>query len=153
MLVVFYKWSIHMKKDTHPKYQKVLFVDSSTGYKFVCGTTLQPEGTEKFDGVEYPVYHLAISSASHPLFTGSSQLLDAEGRVDKFHKRYGSKKETKETKVEAKVETKKDAKPEVKKDAKPEVKKEAKPEVKKETKVEAKVEPKKEAKKEAKKGA
>lgn len=85
-----------MKKNAHPKYQKILFVDSSTGYKFVCGSTLQPEGTEKFEGVEYPVYHLAISSASHPFFTGSSQMLDAEGRVDKFKKRYGSKKETTE---------------------------------------------------------
>lgn len=79
-----------MKKKIHPKYQKVLFVDSSTGYKFVCGTTLEPQGKETFEGVEYPVYHLPISSYSHPFFTGSSTLVDAEGRVEKFKNRYAS---------------------------------------------------------------
>lgn len=77
-----------MKKQIHPKYQKVLFVDSSTGTKFVCGSTLQPKATEMFEGVEYPVFHVAISSASHPFFTGSQQFVDSEGRVDKFRKRY-----------------------------------------------------------------
>lgn len=77
-----------MKKDIHPKYQKVLFVDSSTGHKFICGSTLQPKQTEKFEGAEYPVYHLSTSSASHPFFTGSKALVDSEGRVDKFKKRY-----------------------------------------------------------------
>lgn len=80
-----------MKKNTHPKYQQILFVDTSTGKKFVCGSTLQPKETEKHEGVEYPVYRLAISSASHPLFTGSTGLVDAEGRVDKFRKRYAAK--------------------------------------------------------------
>lgn len=79
-----------MKKKIHPKYQKVLFVDSSTGHKFVCGSTLQPEGTEMFEGVEYPVFYMSISSASHPFFTGSSQLVDAEGRIEKFRNRYAA---------------------------------------------------------------
>ena len=65
-----------------------------TGYKFVCGSTLQPTATEVFEGTEYPVYYLPISSASHPFFTGSSQLLDAEGRVEKFKVR-AAKKATK----------------------------------------------------------
>ena len=81
-----------MKKNTHPKYQKVLFIDSSTGYKFVCGSTLQSKETEVFEGVEYPVYRASISSASHPFFTGNKQFVDAEGRVDKFKKRYASQK-------------------------------------------------------------
>lgn len=79
-----------MKKNIHPKYQQVLFVDSSTGHKFVCGSTLEPEGTETFNGKEYPVYRVSVSSASHPFFTGSKQLVDAEGRVDKFKKRYSA---------------------------------------------------------------
>lgn len=79
-----------MKKKIHPKYQKVLFVDSSTGYKFVCGSTLQTNAKEVFEGVEYPVYYLSISSASHPFFTGSSQLVDAEGRIEKFRNRYAA---------------------------------------------------------------
>ena len=81
-----------MKKKGHPPYQDVLFVDSSTGYKFVCGSSLQPEEKATFEGKEYPVCHVAVSSASHPFFTGSSQLVDAEGRVDKFTKRYQNKK-------------------------------------------------------------
>lgn len=81
-----------MKKNTHPKYQKVLFVDSSNGKKFICGSTLQLEETEVYEGVEYPVYHMPVSSASHPFFTGSNQFVDSEGRVDKFNRRYGSKK-------------------------------------------------------------
>ena len=81
-----------MKKNAHPKYQQVLFVDSSTGYKFICGSTAQPEEKGTHEGVEYPMYRASISSASHPFFTGSKQLLDAEGRVDKFKKKYEAAK-------------------------------------------------------------
>jgi len=81
-----------MKEDTHPEYQQVLFVDTSTGKKFVCGSTLKPEQTEVFEGKEYPAYRVPISSTSHPFFTGSQQFVDTEGRVDKFRKRYGSRK-------------------------------------------------------------
>lgn len=81
-----------MKKKGHPPYQKVLFVDTATGYKFVCGSTLQPKEKEVFEGKEYPVYRVPISSKSHPFFTGNQQFVDAEGRVDKFKKRYTNKK-------------------------------------------------------------
>jgi large subunit ribosomal protein L31 len=80
-----------MKKNTHPKYQKVLFVDSTTGKRFVCGSALQCKEVETFEGVEYPVCRLSTSSYSHPFFTGSKALVDAEGRVDKFKKRYNPK--------------------------------------------------------------
>jgi large subunit ribosomal protein L31 len=80
-----------MKNEIHPPYQDILFVDNSTGYKFVCGSTLQPKGTETFEGKEYPVYYVTVSSSSHPFFTGSKQFVDAEGRVDKFIKRYAQK--------------------------------------------------------------
>ncbi|MCI0381554.1 MAG: type B 50S ribosomal protein L31 [Chlamydiae bacterium] len=86
-----------MKKEGHPEYQDVLFVDSATGFKFVCGSTLKPKEKEVFEGKEYPVYRVAISSASHPFFTKSKQFVDSEGRVDKFRKRYsGLKQEKKE---------------------------------------------------------
>lgn len=81
-----------MKKNIHPDYQDILFVDSSTGFKFVCGTTLKPKETETFEGKEYPVHRVPVSSSSHPFFTGSNQFIDAEGRVDKFRKRYAQKK-------------------------------------------------------------
>jgi len=51
-----------MKKEGHPPYQEVLFIDSSTGHKFIIGTTLQPKEREMFEGKEYPVYRLPISS-------------------------------------------------------------------------------------------
>jgi large subunit ribosomal protein L31 len=82
-----------MKKNTHPPYQDILFVDSSTEVRFICGSTLQPQDREVFQGKEYPVYRVAISSASHPFYTGANQFVDSEGRVDKFQKRYLKKKE------------------------------------------------------------
>jgi large subunit ribosomal protein L31 len=93
-----------MKENIHPPYQEVLFVDSATGKKFVCGTTLQPTEREMFEGKEYPVYRLSISSASHPFFTGDNKLVDSEGRVDKFQKKYLKKKQEEEVKVAAVAE-------------------------------------------------
>lgn len=81
-----------MKKKGHPPYQDVLFVDTATGFRFVCGSTLQPKEKEMFEGKEYPAYKVPISSKSHPFFTGNQQFVDAEGRVDKFKKRYTLKK-------------------------------------------------------------
>lgn len=113
-----------MKKEVHPSYQKVLFVDSASGHRFVCGSTLKPEAKEVFEGKEYPVYYLSISSTSHPFFTGSKQLLDSEGRVEKFKKRFERKKEaapqeeSSEDKQEGKQESKQEAAPQPKAAAK-----------------------------------
>lgn len=87
-----------MKKQGHPEYQEVLFVDSSTGFKFVCGSTLKPKEKEVYEGKEYPVYRVPVSSSSHPFFTKSKALIDSEGRVDKFRKKYSAapKKEKQE---------------------------------------------------------
>lgn len=82
-----------MKEKKHPPYQDILFEDSSNGHKFVCGSTLKPKETADFEGKTYPVYRVPISSASHPFFTGSKQFIDAEGRVDRFSKKYAMKKE------------------------------------------------------------
>lgn len=79
-----------MKKNTHPEYQQVVFEDSSTGHRFLCGTALKTKDKTTFEGKEYPLYKLSISSSSHPFFTGSKQFVDAEGRVDKFKKRYAN---------------------------------------------------------------
>ena len=99
-----------MKKEGHPPYQEILFVDSSTGFRFVCGSTLRPKDKEVFEGKEYPVYRVPVSSASHPFFTGSTSFIDSEGRVDKFVKRYAKKAEQhKEEKEEAEEEASKKA--------------------------------------------
>jgi large subunit ribosomal protein L31 len=77
-----------MQKEKHPNYRLVLFVDTTTGKKFICGSTVKTDKKEKFDGVEYPVFQLSVSCYSHPLYTGGNQFVDTEGRVDKFMKRY-----------------------------------------------------------------
>lgn len=131
-----------MKKEKHPDYQEVLFVDSATGKKFVCGTTLKPEAKEKHEGKEYPVCYLPISSTSHPLFTGSQQFVDTEGRVDKFLKKYRPRKTAAMKASEEKQEEKKE---EPKKEAKAAAKAE-KPAAKKTTKKKAEEKPKTESK-------
>lgn len=80
-----------MKQNTHPEYQDVLFVDSSTGHKFVVGSTIKPKETGEFEGKTYPMVRLPISSFSHPFYTKSNQFVDAEGRLDKFAKKYAKK--------------------------------------------------------------
>ena len=101
-----------MKKQGHPEYQDILFVDTATGARFVVGSTLKTKEKEMFEGKEYPSCKVSISSASHPFFTGSQQLLDAEGRVDKFLKRYAGKKTAP---VQDKEEEKKEEKDQPKK--------------------------------------
>lgn len=95
-----------MKEKIHPPYQEVLFVDSSTGAKFLIGSTLQPKEKEKFEGKEYALSRVPVSSASHPFFTKASQFTDAEGRIDKFTKKYQRKtaevKESQDKQEEAK---------------------------------------------------
>ncbi|MFV0340669.1 MAG: type B 50S ribosomal protein L31 [Parachlamydiaceae bacterium] len=79
-----------MKKNTHPDYQEVVFEDSSTGETFIIGTTLKPKEKKVVNGKEYPLYKLSVSNKSHPFFTGNKQLVDAEGRIEKFKKRYAA---------------------------------------------------------------
>jgi large subunit ribosomal protein L31 len=112
-----------MKKKGHPDYNDVLFIDTATGEKFVCGSTVATEETEQFEGKEYPVYRVPISSASHPFFTGSKQFLDTEGRVDKFKKRYAAKAAKVAEKAKEEKEVKKAKTPAKKKTAKTALKK------------------------------
>ena len=81
-----------MKPEIHPDYHKVLFVDSATGEEWVSRSTMTSGEKREVDGEEIPVIKLEISSASHPFWTGQARELDAEGRVDRFRKRYGKKK-------------------------------------------------------------
>lgn len=89
-----------MKQDIHPKYRNVLFVDSTSGKKFICGSTIPTKETATFEGAEYPVYQLSTSSYSHPFFTGSRQFVDQEGRIDKFQKRYAAAQKQREATAE-----------------------------------------------------
>ena len=85
-----------MKKDIHPAdYRMVIFEDSSSGARFLIGSTVVTEKTDKWDdGKEYPVYSVEISSASHPFYTGQSKTIDTAGRVEKFKARASAKKAT-----------------------------------------------------------
>jgi large subunit ribosomal protein L31 len=38
-----------------------------------------------------PVLKVEICSKCHPLFTGRQKLIDTEGRVERFHRKYGRK--------------------------------------------------------------
>lgn len=78
-----------MKSDIHPDYHPAVFLDTSTGYKFMTRTTMNSKETIKWeDGQTYPVIKVDISSASHPYFTGKMKFVDAAGRVEKFQKKY-----------------------------------------------------------------
>ena len=51
-----------MKKDIHPEYQKVIFLDTGSNYKFLSGSTrTSDEMMEWEDGNEYPVIRVEIS--------------------------------------------------------------------------------------------
>jgi large subunit ribosomal protein L31 len=78
-----------MQKDIHPDYHPVVFLDTSTGDKFLTRTTLTSKETVKWeDGNEYPLVKVDISSSSHPYYTGKMKFVDSAGRVEKFQKKY-----------------------------------------------------------------
>ena len=102
-----------MKKGVHPDYHKVLFLDTSTGDEWTSFSTLTSGEKKEVDGVELPVIRLEISAKSHPFWTGQAREVDAEGRIDRFRRRYaggrGAKKKAKppaaETAAQAPAET------------------------------------------------
>ncbi len=80
-----------MKKDIHPIYREVVFKDVSCDYSFITRSTIKTQETITWeDGKEYPFVKLDISSASHPFYTGKQKILDTEGRIEKFRKKFGS---------------------------------------------------------------
>ena len=64
-----------MKVGIHPKYQEV-------EARCACGNTFRTRSTK-------PELHLEICSACHPFFTGRQKLIDTEGRVERFTKKFG----------------------------------------------------------------
>ncbi|CAH9014381.1 50S ribosomal protein L31 [Candidatus Nitrosacidococcus sp. I8] len=67
-----------MKKNIHPKYNKVA-VTCSCGNTFTTGSTKEGE------------LHIEVCSSCHPFYTGTQKLVDTAGRVDKFRQRYENK--------------------------------------------------------------
>jgi len=81
-----------MKADIHPDYHKVLFVDAATGQEWLSRSTLVSDEKREVDGEQVQVIRLDISSASHPFWTGRLRELDSDGQIDRFRRRYGSRK-------------------------------------------------------------
>ena len=63
-----------MKKEIHPKYGEATI-------KCACGHSVVTRSAVK-------EMHVNSCSHCHPFFTGSTKLMDTEGRVDRFNKRY-----------------------------------------------------------------
>lgn len=81
-----------MKKELHPTTREVVFKDISCDYAFLTTSTLNSQETIKWeDGKTYPLIKVEVSSASHPFYTGKQRVLDTEGRIDRFKKKYGKK--------------------------------------------------------------
>jgi large subunit ribosomal protein L31 len=64
-----------VKEGIHPKYEEV-------EARCACGNTFKTRSTK-------PELHLEICSACHPFFTGRQKLIDTEGRVERFTKKFG----------------------------------------------------------------
>lgn len=78
-----------MKKEIHPEYKEVVFLDTSSDFKFLTKSTMTSKETIKWeDGNEYPLVKVEVSSASHPFYTGKKLFVDTAGRVEKFNKKY-----------------------------------------------------------------
>jgi large subunit ribosomal protein L31 len=65
-----------VKEVIHPKYHEV-------EARCACGATWTTRSTK-------PELHLEICSSCHPFFTGRQKLIDTEGRVERFTKKFGA---------------------------------------------------------------
>lgn len=83
-----------MKSGIHPEYQKVVFRDTSTGFEFLSGSTQSSDETVEWeDGNTYPLIRVEVSSDSHPFYTGKQKFAQADGRIERFNRKYGIKNE------------------------------------------------------------
>ena len=66
-----------VKKGIHPEMKRAII-------QCGCGAELETLSTaEKM--------HVDICSKCHPFFTGEERFVDTEGRVERFHRKYGKK--------------------------------------------------------------
>jgi large subunit ribosomal protein L31 len=66
-----------MKTGIHPQYGPAMI-------SCACGEVVHTRST-------VPVLKVEICSKCHPLFTGRQKLIDSEGRVERFQRKYGRK--------------------------------------------------------------
>jgi len=63
-----------VKEGIHPKYELVKI-------KCACGEVFETKSTRKAISVE-------VCAKCHPFYTGKQKLMDTEGRVDRFNRKY-----------------------------------------------------------------
>lgn len=66
-----------MKEGIHPEYKEAKVICA-------CGETFMTRSTK-------PVLRVDICSKCHPFYTGQEKIVDVEGRVEKFRKKYAKK--------------------------------------------------------------
>jgi large subunit ribosomal protein L31 len=79
-----------MKPEIHPEY-------TTATVHCACGNVFKTRSTQKD-------IHLDVCSVCHPFFTGKQRLVDTAGRVDRFNKKYGSRKPKAEAAAAAETE-------------------------------------------------
>ncbi|MBD05782.1 MAG: 50S ribosomal protein L31 [Gemmatimonadetes bacterium] len=96
-----------MKKDIHPEYRPVVFLDVSSDFKVLTRSTVNANETIEWeDGKEYPVVRFDLSSASHAFYTGKEQSLnDRGGRIQQFRDRYAQQQKKDAAKAAAEAST------------------------------------------------
>jgi large subunit ribosomal protein L31 len=75
-----------MKAGIHPAYNEVNVICA-------CGHKFATRSTNKGD------LRVEICSSCHPFFTGKQKLIDTEGRVDRFQKKFAKSREIQEKKA------------------------------------------------------
>jgi large subunit ribosomal protein L31 len=68
-----------MKTEIHPQY-------TETQVRCSCGNSFTTRSTKGGD------LSVELCNECHPYFTGKQKLVDTGGRVDRFNKRYGTRK-------------------------------------------------------------
>ncbi len=66
-----------MKPDAHPVYPPCRITCA-------CGNVIETRSTRGS-------FHIEVCSNCHPYFTGKFKLLDTQGQVERFRKKYGAK--------------------------------------------------------------
>ncbi len=64
-----------MKKGIHPEYKEGVITCT-------CGNVIKTRSTRGS-------YTIEICSNCHPFFTGQQKLVDTEGKIEKFRRKYG----------------------------------------------------------------
>ncbi len=83
------RMKLPMKAGIHPAYEEINVVCA-------CGHTFKTRSAHKGD------IRVEICSNCHPFFTGKQKLIDTEGRVDRFQKKYQKVREAQAAALAAK---------------------------------------------------